>query len=73
MTDEDETPPYVIYKLFAVQNKSNYIAAKMTWEDLEETLEIEKPEKPYMIIKEDDKYIFYVNAPIGCYRVEVVD
>ena len=70
---EDETPNYVIYKLFNVQNKANYISAKMTWEDLEEALEIERPEKPYMIIKEDDKYIFYVNAPVGCYRVEIVD
>ena len=73
MSGIEETPNYVIYKLFNVQNKPNYISAKMTWEDLEDALELETANKPFTIIKEDDKYIFYINSPVGCYRIEVVD
>jgi len=71
--EPESVPNYVIYRLFNVHNKANFISAKMTWDDLEEALDLENPEKPYMIIKEDDIYIFYVNSPVGCYRIEVVD
>ena len=64
---------YVRYNLFNVKTKANCITANMTYDDFERTINEEKPDSPYMLICEDGTDIFYINSPVGCYRITLVD
>lgn len=65
-------PHYVIFKIFDMKVESSYITGKMLWKDFNESVSKEKPKTPYMIIHEDGIDIFYINSPVGCYRITLI-
>ena len=67
-------PKFVIWKLYNVTTTSyGYISAKMKMKDYKAVLDQEKPKEPYVVVQEDNIFIFYLNSPIGCYRIELID
>ena len=63
----------ITYSLYDVHLRpgKGFIDAKMTKRDFLET--IKEEEDVQTLILEDGKPIFYINSPIGAYRVEVVE
>ena len=60
---------HFIFNLHNVKPKAGYIDATMSWKEFIEATKKENPQEPYMVISEDGIDIFYINSPIGCYRV----
>ena len=67
-------PKYVVWEIFDIEQTGyGYNHAKMLMKDFERSVALESPNEPYAIVSENGTKIFYLNTPVGCYRIKLIE